>query len=47
MWTKTYGQNLDTMKFIKVLMDRNYEQLTGDYMASMMPSLFSKDNKKI
>lgn len=35
------------MKFIKVLMDKNYEQLTGDYMASMMPSLFNKETKKI
>ena len=47
MWTKTYGHNLETMKFIKVLMDKNYEQLTGDYMAGMMPALFNKDNKKI
>jgi len=30
------------MKFVKVLLDKNYEQLTGDYMASMMPTLFSK-----
>jgi len=28
-------------------MDKNYEQLTGDYMASMMPSLFNKELKKL
>jgi hypothetical protein len=35
------------MKFIKVLMDKNYEQLTGDYMSTMMPILSSKESKKI
>jgi hypothetical protein len=42
IWAKTYGHSLETMKFIKVLMDRNYEQLTGDYMATMMPFLSAK-----
>ena len=30
------------MKFIKVLMDKNYEQMTGDYMATMLPVLTNK-----
>jgi hypothetical protein len=28
-------------------MDKNYEQLTGDYMSTMMPILSSKESKKI
>ena len=35
------------MKFIKVLMEKNYEQLTGDYMATMMPILSNKESKRI
>jgi hypothetical protein len=35
------------MKFIKVLMDKNYEQLTGDYMSTMMPILSNKESKRI
>lgn len=30
------------MKFIKVLMDKNYEQMTGDYMATILPVLTNK-----
>lgn len=30
------------MKFIKILMDKDYEQITGDYMSSVMPALLSK-----
>lgn len=30
------------MKFIKVLLDKNYEQLTGDYMAGMLPVITNK-----
>lgn len=47
MWTKTFGHNLDTMKFIKIMMDKNYDYLTGDYMSNIMNSLFSKENKKV
>ena len=35
------------MKFIKVLMDKDYEQMTGDYMATMMPILSNKVSKRI
>ena len=35
------------MKFIKVLMDKNYEQMTGDYMATMLPVLTNKEVKRI
>lgn len=28
-------------------MDKNYEQLTGDYMATMMPILSNKESKRI
>ena len=35
------------MKFIKLLMDKDYEQMTGDYMATMMPILSNKDSKRI
>lgn len=42
IWTKTYGHSLETMKFIKVLIDKNYEQLTGDYLAGMLPVITNK-----
>ena len=28
-------------------MDKNYDQITGDYMSSVMPALLSKQPKKI
>ncbi len=28
-------------------MDKNYEQLTGDYMSTMMPILSNKESKRI
>jgi hypothetical protein len=35
------------MKFIKVLMDKNYDMMTGDYMATVLPTLTNKEVRKI
>ena len=47
IWTKTYGHSLEAMKFIKIIMDKDYDQITGDYMSSVMPALLSKQPKRI
>ncbi len=35
------------MKFIKVMLDKNYEQLTGDYLATMLPVFGNKEQRRV
>ena len=46
-WIKTYGYNIDVMKFIKNINDENSKFMDGQYMDKIMTELFGNDRSLI
>lgn len=40
IWGKTFGHSLEVMKFIKLMNDQNYEEISGTLVAPVINSYF-------